>query len=111
MLRALNGERLRAGQQPVPRLTVTVLKEALQGKLPGNQPSRARSRKREELLADYRWLPDLSGQSLGLSRQPLSQQLQSRQHVELSRQPLQQQQRLQSAGATHREAARSSAGL
>ena len=54
MLQALNGERAKAGQQPVARLTVGVLKEALQRKLPGGQPFRARSKKREELLADYR---------------------------------------------------------
>ena len=54
VLAALNGERERAGQQPVARLTVGVLKEALAGKLPGGRPFRARSKKREELLADYR---------------------------------------------------------
>ena len=54
VLQALNGERAKAGQQPVARLTVGVLKEALQRKLPGGQPFRARSKKREELLADYR---------------------------------------------------------
>ena len=54
VLAALNGERKNAGQQPVARLTVGVLKEALAGKLPAGRPFRAKSKKREELLADYR---------------------------------------------------------
>ena len=57
LLSVLNAQRAQGGQQPVPRLTIGVLNEALRGSKPGGQPWKRGSKKREELLADFRCWP------------------------------------------------------
>lgn len=54
VIMAVNAERCRAGEQPVSKLTVPVLKAHLKGKLIGGQEWRAGNKKRSELITDYR---------------------------------------------------------
>ena len=51
----INRERAVAGQSPAVKLTVPLLKEHLRGKLLSGVPWRAGAKKREELIADFRW--------------------------------------------------------
>ena len=57
LLGMLNARRQQTGQEPVQRLTVGVLNEALRGSRPGGQPWKRGQKKREELLADFRCSP------------------------------------------------------
>lgn len=63
VLMAVNAERCRTGAQPLSKLTVPVLKAHLKGKLISGQEWRAGSKKRSELIKDYRcaFLKTLSG--------------------------------------------------
>lgn len=54
VLMAINAARRRAGQPPAGRLTVPLLKEHLRGKVIGGAEWRPGSKKRDDLVADFR---------------------------------------------------------
>jgi hypothetical protein len=56
VIMAINAERCRSGEQPIRRLTVSLLKAHLKGKLIHGQEWRAGNKKRSELISDYRYL-------------------------------------------------------
>ena len=54
VLMGINHERSKEGLSPIVKLTVPVLKQHLRGKTVNGRAWRAGSKKREELLEDYR---------------------------------------------------------